>query len=226
MTSKTLSLVLSSIALAAMSGPSYGATYSLDTGTATATIGDDAEPLWSAVFLNHFTATAASPIITSVSAVFGSGVSLSFVSTTDPVTFVIWNDPNGDGNPNDATVLSQASATLQVIDDGVTFVSQNLGPAFMSVGQSFFVGVYFQGYGVNKFPMGVSGGVTDSWVSYNNTGSVDLNDLDGSLAFGELDVLVGAGLVAMIRAEGIPEPTAFTLAFLGCAVPLLRRRRA
>lgn len=225
-TKSTLPILFALVAFGGTANQCLAGTYFLDTGTATLSVGENTEPVWSAAFLNHFTATVSSPIITSVSAVFGAPFSLSLAATTDPVTFVIWNDPNGDGDPSDATVLSQSASTLQVIDDGVTFVSENLGPAFMSVGQSFFVGVYFQAYGVNKFPMAVSGGTTDSWVSYNNTGSVDLNDLDASLAFGELNSVLGTtGLVAMIRAEGIPEPTTGLLALLGCAAPLLRRKR-
>jgi hypothetical protein len=88
-------------------------------------------------FGNHFTAVAGGQTIESISIAW-SGFG------GDPITVKLWSDPNGDGNPNDALLLSSVA--------GVTANPNNvLGPALFTtydipdvtlfVGQSFFVGV-------------------------------------------------------------------------------------
>ena len=222
------STLLAGIAALSVLTSSHAAVYSIDTGTAAGAIGDNASPNWSAAGLNHFTAVAGSQNIVSISVVFGAGAP----STTNLVggeafTVVIWNDPDGNGNPSDAQVLSSAAGTITVFNDNVTFQTTPITPVGLSVGQSFFAGVYYQNY-FNKFPGGVSGSGTpgESWVSFNATAPLNLNNLAAADAFGVLGTVTGSpGIVSMVRANGVPEPTAAAFAGLA-ALGLLRRRRA
>lgn len=202
-------------------------TYSIDGGTAIGAAGDTA-PSWSAAALNHFTVVAGGQNINSVSVMFGAAGFATNLAGGEPFSVVIWNDPNGDGNPADATVLSSAAGTITTFNDSVTFQTTPIPPVGLSVGQSFFAGVYFQSVN-NQSPLGVTltGTPTESWVAYNAATPVNLNSLATSNAFGLLQSVVSnpPGLVAMVRANGVPEPASFTLAGIA-ALGLLRRRRA
>lgn len=119
--------------------------------------------------------TAGSQNIVSISAVFGAGLPFAQIVGGEAFTAVLWNDPNGDGNPNDATVLSSASGLISTFNDNVTFQTIAIPAVGLSVGRELFAGVYFTGYN-NKFPMGVSapGVLADSWVWFNATAPLNL----------------------------------------------------
>ncbi len=209
----------------------HAAVYSIDAGTAVAAVGDNTSPNWSAAGINHFTAVAGSQNIVSISVVFGTALpSVSNIVGGEAFTVVIWSDPDGNGNPSDAQVLSSAAGTITVFNDNVTFQTTPITPVGLTVGQSFFAGVYYQNY-VNKFPGAVSGPGSpgESWVSFNATAPLNLNNLAAGgpgTAFGVLGTVTGnPGIVSMIRANGVPEPTAAAFAGLA-ALGMLRRRRA
>lgn len=224
---KTSTLLAGLAALSVLTS-AHAAVYSIDAGTAVGAVGDNASPNWSAAAINHFTVVAGSQNIVSISAVFGTA--LPFVSNIvggEAFTVVIWSDPDGNGNPSDAQVLSSASGNITVFNDNVTFQTTPITPVGLTVGQSFFAGVYYQNY-LNKFPGGVSGSATpnESWVSFNATAPLNLNNLAAADAFGVLQTVVSSpGIVSMIRANGVPEPTAAAFAGLA-ALGMLRRRRA
>jgi MYXO-CTERM domain-containing protein len=62
-------------------------------------------------------------------------------------------------------------------------------------------------------------------VSYNAASPLNLNNLSAADAFGTMQAVLGQPLVAMVRANGVPEPGTLTLAGVA-ALGLLRRRRA
>ncbi len=230
---KYITGLLSVAALVLGAGTSQAVTYALDSGTAVQALGvnPNPAPTWSGAVLNHYTAVAGGNVITSISAVFGKagGSPAPNLLTTNPVTFVLWNDPNGDGDPTDSIVQTSSAGTLSVINDDVTFVSQSITPVTLGVGQSFFVGVYFQNYSV-AYPMAITGGPAGSWAAVHVNGTVDLNNLDGVVSpnyfFNTLPIVAGSpGITAMIRATGVPEPTSALLGLLGCGAALVRRRR-
>jgi hypothetical protein len=97
--------------------------YSVDDGSTEAFLAFLAGP---GTFGNHFTAVAGGQTIESISITWGS--------FGDAVTAKLWSDPNGDGNPNDALVLSSVA--------GVTggFTTYDIPDVTLLVGQSFFVG--------------------------------------------------------------------------------------
>ena len=203
-------------------------TYSIDSGAPVGAVGDTSAT-WAAAAVNHFTVVAGGQNIQSVSVLFGaSPISpASNLVGGEPFTVVVWSDPNGDGNPADALVLSSATGTITTFDDNVTFQTTPISALGLSVGQSFFAGVYFNAIG-NKRPVAASGPGSpgESWVAYNAASPLDLNDLDAANAFGLLGTVAGSpGIVAMVRANGVPEPASFTLAGIA-ALGLLRRRRA
>ena len=224
---KTSTLLAGFAALSVLTS-AHAAVYSIDAGTAVAAVGDNTSPNWSAAGINHFTAVAGSQNIVSISAVFGAGApNVTNLVGGEAFTVVIWSDPDGNGNPSDAQVLSSAAGTITVFNDNVTFQTTPITPVGLTVGQSFFAGVYYQNY-FNKFPGAVSGPGSpgESWVSFNATAPLNLNNLAAADAFGVLGTVVGQpGLVSMIRANGVPEPTAAAFAGLA-ALGMLRHRRA
>ncbi len=108
--------------------------YSIDDGEGDISVRTDGT--WMA-WLNQFTVEPGFETITAVETTFGSS------AIGQPVTFYIWSDPNGDGEPSDAQVLSSRSIVVEPgMDDPDVVVrfeipTVEVGPA----GTSYFVGI-------------------------------------------------------------------------------------
>lgn len=171
--------------------PPTESVYLLDDGTREGNYGvtGAADLVW----LNQFNTVAGSEWIGGISVVIGNGISLH------PYEVILWSDPNGDGIPNDAQVIAQASTTVRDPNTSIfhtTFITPTeVGPA----GTSFFVGVYFQDpYGNQSVTSAdLSGPLFRSWISFGSIGTVNINNLSASAIYGYL-----TQANVLVRAEG------------------------
>ena len=87
-------------------------------------------------WLNQFTVRNNLGTITDVDITFGS------TAVGQPVTLYLWNDPDGDGDPTDATVLASWSLTIEPgMDNPVEFSRIDIPDTYVGPnGTSFFVG--------------------------------------------------------------------------------------
>lgn len=209
--------------------------YSVDDGTAEFGVFN---PVADIAWLNAFTAVSGGERITEISVLFGSPNG-SGLAGGETVTIALWDDPNNDGDPNDAVLLTFQTHSIVNFDSASTFdVIALLTPTDVSGG--FFVGVY-----ANLPDIAVAGQDGDapvgtaSWLAISNAGgSIDLTDLGTSdflLSPADLDTF-GIPGNWMIRATGtaipapevtVAEPTGLALFALGLAgLGVARRKRA
>jgi len=118
----------------------------------------------------HFTDSVPGMCVARIEICFGtpSNPGSSGVSAGQPVRVYVWNDPNGDGNPNDAVFLGEASGTADGASiDSDSFQSIPLSP-WVRVHSSFFVGasvVTTSGY---PAPMDEDAPqYNEAWVTFN-----------------------------------------------------------
>lgn len=206
-------LPLAALALA-MTGSAF-AQYSHDDGTADVSVGltSGGTLTWA----NEFSVQAGYDVITSIEMVWyrpiGDG---TMVPDGTPVLVQLWSDPNGDGDPLDAVLLSSVAGVTQNL--GNTFVSYDIPDVALPVASRFFVGATLT-HVAGEFPMSQDTTPPDqlrSWVSVGAT-------------------LPGAGRITdfglpgnwMIRATAVPEPGTIAAVITGLSGMLaLRRRRA
>jgi hypothetical protein len=186
--------------------------YSHDDGSAELDSGNPDPGFHSVVSLVHFDRVTGAGVITAIRVDWGGGQEMS----GDPVDVVVWDDPDGDGDPTDARVLQLTPTTLQ--DDGLSiYVTVPIPPT--RVGPSFFVGTRWEGAGP-AFPRSLDATDPDgeSWFA-DGVGSVPLDDLSAATFFGNV-----TDTDFMIRA--VPEPGAVLqqLAILGVLAGLARSR--
>ena len=201
-------------------GGPESADYMVDDGTAENSIGITAGA--DVAFLNQFTAAANLNVITDVEIAWGS------VADGTAATVYIWNDPNGDGSPADATVVS-SMATTTSSGNTSTFVTYDLPDVTFNVGDNFFVGALVNS---TEFPAAIdesSGSAGVSWVAgeVGGPGGLDVNNLGAAGVV--LDVIDNYGFPGnwLVRANGtmVPEPaSASLLVICGLALGLIRRR--
>ena len=119
------------LALVLLSAPTASAIeYVLDDGTAEASVGGLTNA--DLIALNSFPVAGPSVTINSISIAFGS------VSNGTPFQAILWSDPNGDGDPADALVLTTANGLVANADTS-TFVTLNIAPTLVAT-DYFFVG--------------------------------------------------------------------------------------
>ncbi|MGA1058610.1 MAG: right-handed parallel beta-helix repeat-containing protein, partial [Phycisphaerales bacterium] len=108
--------------------------YSIDDGEGDISVRTDGT--WMA-WLNQFTVEPGFERITAVETTFGSS------AVGQPVTFYVWSDPNGDGEPSDAQVLSSQSIVVEPgMDDPDIVVRFEIPPVEVGpAGTSYFVGI-------------------------------------------------------------------------------------
>ncbi len=121
-------------------------TYQIDDGSA-----EDAIGLTSGgdiISLNEFKVIAGSENISSVSIAWGTPAFPDPTLDGLPYTVAIWSDPNGDGDPGDAVLLTTASGI--VANQGTdTFITTNISASITT--QNFFVG-YLITHNAGQFP--------------------------------------------------------------------------
>jgi hypothetical protein len=119
------------LALVLLSSPMANAIeFILDDGAADASVGVQTDA--DLIALNSFPVAGPSVTINSISVAFGS------VSNGTPFQGILWSDPDGDGVPTDALMLTTASGL--VANAGTdTFVKLNIAPTLVTT-DYFFVG--------------------------------------------------------------------------------------
>lgn len=91
-----------------------------------------------------------------------SGVSAAHIASLDvgdPVTIFVWDDPNDDGQPDDAVLIRTSEGTVETINDTfppISFDVYTFRP--VAVDGSFFVGL---GNGTAQYPVAID--VTPAW---------------------------------------------------------------
>jgi hypothetical protein len=104
--------------------------YVLDDGTADASVGVQTDA--DLIALNSFPVAGPGVTINSISVAFGSA------SNGTPFQAILWSDPNGDGVPTDALMLTTVNGL--VANAGTdTFVTLNIAPTLVTTNY-FFVG--------------------------------------------------------------------------------------
>jgi hypothetical protein len=155
------------------------------------------------LWLNRYTVEVGSEILDAVSLTFGAtprpGLSLSsgladWQTKPYPVTVLLYSDPNNDGNPIDAQLLTQATGRVQNPDTNeLTTIA--LPTTTLPVGQNFFVGALFRNLERNQRPATADRGPVDaptaslgrSWFTIGNHGdgqpsNIDLTNLANNFA--------------------------------------------
>ncbi len=182
-------------------------TYMLDDGTAEDAIGLTAGG--DLVCLNEFAVIPGSETITSVSIAWGTPAFPDPSLDGLPYTVAVWSDPNGDGSPVDADLLTTASGV--VADQGTnTFITTSITPTTITT-SNFFVGLSID-HVSGQFPGAFD--ETDptfpfrSWVAGSNTpGGANLEDLtDNDIPVSTIESF---GLIGnwLIRADAGVGPT-------------------
>ena len=170
-------------------------TYAIDDGTSEAQAGSGfpADICW----LNHFTVAEGMETVAFVEVMYSGGT-----FDGNPVTIVLWSDPDGDGSPADAQVITSVESTVTNGGQGV-FVSVPIGDNYVGpVGTSFFVGAIYQDVSGAAYPIlrDTDSSQGESWLSITDgLGLLDPNDLDASPYFGNMDSFWGGN--CMIRAR-------------------------
>ena len=183
--------------------------------------------------MNRFHGPADDTVLTTISLMFGRNIpSISPATGNIPsglaVQVVVWSDPNGDGNPNDAVPLSFQLHNIVNFNNNVTFDDVPVTPLYLVSGQSIFVGAYIENAPDASFIASIddSNPGNNSWVSFNGDATpIDLSNLS-SVGFFNTNQSLGYGAY-MVRAtfESVPEPSVWMLAGIAALGTMLRRRR-
>ena len=224
--SRKLGVVVGVWALVAFSNfAQAGPLYQLDDGSRETAVGNNAIGNPPVAWLNAFAAPPGGDSIFQVSVMFGGPAAGNQALFGHVVDIVVWDDPNGDGNPTDASVLAMQTHNIVAHDGGAFDIIELVAP--VPVVGGFFVGVYADFSDItNVFPRALDEDTLipgTSWV-VRDAGGLDLDDLGSANFLASTDQTNFPG-VFMIRANGIPEPGTIALMAFGLAALGLERRR-
>jgi PEP-CTERM motif len=204
------------VAVALLLGQSstFAQAYQIDDGTAENAVGLNGGGAADLIALNSFTLALPFNVINSISISFGSPGATGANLNGTTFTAVLWSDPNGDGLPGDAVVLTTANGVVSGFGTNA-FVTVSLTPTVVLT-SNFFVGFIIT-QPDPAFPAGFDQTAPTfsnrSFVAGGTTGDInDLNNNDLPVAAIESFGLVGNW---MIRANAIPEPSTYMLGGLG-----------
>ncbi|MGH8095566.1 MAG: dockerin type I domain-containing protein [Chthoniobacterales bacterium] len=183
-------------------------TYVIDDGTAEDSIGLTLGG--EIVCLNEFAVIPGAATLTSLSIAWGTPAFPDPTLDGLPYTVAVWSDPNGDGNPTDAVLLTTGSGVIA--DQGTnTFITTNITPTTITTA-NFFVGFAIS-HNSGQFPAAFDESnpqFNRSYVAGSNTqGGADimnLNDNDLPVNTIEFYGLDGNWLIRA-TANGSPSPT-------------------
>ena len=168
-------------------------TYMLDDGSAEDAIGLTAGG--DTICLNEFAVIPGSEAISSVSIAWGTPAFFDPSLDGLPYTVCLWSDPNGDGDPTDAVLLTTASGVVS--QQGTdTFLTTNISATITT--QNFFVGFLIT-QSAGQFPAAFDESNPKSNRSYIAGGAQgninNLNDNDLPVAPIEIYGLIGNWLI-------------------------------
>jgi hypothetical protein len=207
------------------------------------------------MWLNAYTVKSGGEVIKSIDLSWGApGVGTPTNGFPDwqnnpspyPASVFLYSDPNGDGNPNDAKLLTQANTTVTHPGTGL-LSSVAINPTELAVGQKFFVGALFRNVrrGQDPATLDFNGSTPGgSWFAIGNHGdnepsNFNVDDLSKNSAPGgatggqipvQLDDAYGNWVLRATADEGVkrkvPEGNvAFGLLSVGLLGMLLVKRR-
>jgi hypothetical protein len=137
------------------------------------------------MWLNAYKVQTGGEILKSIALTWGAP------AQGNPISLLLYTDPNNDGNPNDAQLLTQVETQVSNADSR-QFISVNLRPTTLNVGQTFFVGALFRNIRRDQRPAiadlaGKSPGT--SWFAIGNHGdgepsNIDINNLANNFRSG------------------------------------------
>lgn len=191
--------------------------YQIDDGTPNFVLGAPANH--TLLVMTSYQEQAGAQLITSIGGYWGSG------AAGNTVSLLLFEDPNNDGNPDDAALLTSVDTTAGSLSD----FSVPITPTKIS--DWFFVGLLYD------TPTGfTAAGAIDtdtqlarSWVAESDVGEFDINDLTNNdkpiQPVASFYPTSGDGAI-MLRAVGVvPEPSAAVLLTIaGCFLSARRRR--
>ncbi len=160
------------------------------------------------ISLNEFAVIPGAETIDSVSIAWGTPVFPDPSLDGLPYTVAIWSDPNGDGNPNDAVLLTTASGVVSMQGTD-TFITTNIDATIAT--SNFFVGFLIT-HSAGQFPAAFDETApTFSNRSYIAGDSImgdimDLNNNELPVAPIESFGLIGNWLIRA-HSPGNPSPT-------------------
>lgn len=209
------------VALSVCATAAFASEYSWDDGTADNAIGLNSGGTFS--WGNQFTSIAGSENLTEVLISWDSGGGGNMVADGTAVTVNIWSDPNNDGNPDDAVLISTLNSTVSN-SDMPGFVTYDVPDVMVAAGQNFFAGAIITHAG-GIFPASIDQTAPNnghSWITTTaNFGEAantfNLTDLAGN-------GLDGDWMIRVTGAAPVPEPASMAVLGLG-ALALIRKRR-
>lgn len=158
---------------------------------------------------NHFTAVSGNNVIDKVLIAFGDNSNQNMNGQS--VTIKLWNDPNGDGNPSDAVLLTSYLGT--VANAGTTLFNE-FDIANTAVASSFFVGASLVAeYGTTgmMYPASIDDQLgVDSWLW---SGDDPSNAYNIGTVYERGSFMVRATTVD----NSVPEPGSLALLGIGLA---------
>jgi hypothetical protein len=131
-------------------------------------VGANADFMW----LNYFTATTGCEVIYTITLTWG------LIDNGGPCRVILYDDPDDDGNPDDAVYLSEASITVA---NAYTNILTNVSITPTTVNGGFFVAaLYSVPAGVsNTWPAPIDQTATqaNSWAVWDSFNGFDVNNL-------------------------------------------------
>jgi hypothetical protein len=212
--------------LLSIGGSAQGALlYALDDGTSETALGTGQgnDLLW----LNSFDTQPGAELITAIQVQWG--ISTSFTGADLPVSVLLYDDPNNDGNPMDAVLLTSAMTTAMQYGTG-NYVEVAIAPTEVSGG--FFVAALLEDAPDGSTFMAALDTTTPAGRSWALAGDLDPNDLSAAQNLPNginppTDANFALRAVGEAAARPIPEPSAAALFVAGGALvsQSLRRRK-